>query len=47
LSGSSIKSLRRGDQVVVKGFFTGFKEDETGLLGSDVEMNGCVLTKNK
>ena len=40
-------SLQRGGSVKVKGMFTGFKKDETGLLGSDVEMNRCVIEKNK
>ncbi|MGB8190443.1 MAG: hypothetical protein WCF67_00930 [Chitinophagaceae bacterium] len=40
-------SLQRGESVKVKGVFTGFKKDETGLLGSDVEMNRCVIEKNK
>lgn len=29
--------------IAIKGAFTGYKKDETGLLGSDVEMNRCVL----
>ena len=38
--------LQRGQSVKIKGFFTGFKKDETGLLGSDVELNRCVIEKN-
>lgn len=36
-------SLRPSDTVTVKGVFTGFKNDDTGLLGSDVELNRCVV----
>jgi len=38
-------SLQRGQSVKVKGAFTGFKKDDTGLLGSDLEMNRAVLVK--
>ena len=31
--------------VSVKGYFIGFEKDETGLLGSDVKLNRCVLDK--
>ena len=37
--------LRRGQSVQVKGSFTGFKKDDTGLLGSDVELNRAVVVK--
>lgn len=40
-------SLQRGQQVKVRGAFTGFKKDDTGLLGSDVELNRAVVMKNK
>lgn len=40
-------AFKRGDKVVVKGAITGFKKDETGLLGSDVELNRCVVDKDK
>jgi hypothetical protein len=39
--------LHRGESVQVKGSFTGFKKDDTGLLGSDVELNRGVIVKNK
>lgn len=39
--------LQRGESVKVKGAFTGFKKDDTGLLGSDVELNRAVVIKNK
>lgn len=35
--------FKRGDQVTIKGAITGFKKDDTGLLGSDVELNRCVI----
>jgi hypothetical protein len=39
-------AFKKGDKVVIKGAITGFKKDETGLLGSDVELNRCVVDKN-
>ncbi len=38
-------ALKKGDKVTIKGAITGFKKDETGLLGSDVELNRCVINK--
>jgi len=38
-------AFKRGDRVIIKGAITGFKKDETGLLGSDVELNRCVVDK--
>jgi hypothetical protein len=38
-------SLKRGAVVTIKGAITGFNKDETGLLGSDIELNRCVLSK--
>ena len=40
-------ALQRGDAIKIKGAFTGFKKDDTGLLGSDVELNRGVIVKNK
>ncbi|THU37195.1 hypothetical protein FAM09_19795 [Niastella caeni] len=37
-------SLQRGAVVTVKGAITGFNKDETGLLGSDVQLNRCVIS---
>jgi hypothetical protein len=37
--------LRRGDPITIKGAITGFNKDDTGLLGSDVELNRCVLVE--
>src|SRR5687768_2581145 len=39
----SVSSLNRGMVITVKGAITGFKKDDTGLLGSDVELNRCVI----
>jgi hypothetical protein len=36
-------SLQRGAVVTIKGAITGFNKDETGLLGSDVQLNRCVI----
>jgi tRNA_anti-like len=38
-------SLHRGAVITIKGAITGFNKDETGLLGSDIELNRCVLSK--
>jgi hypothetical protein len=35
-------AVQKGAAVTLKGAVTGFKKDETGLLGSDVELNRCV-----
>jgi hypothetical protein len=37
-------SLQRGTLITIKGAITGFSKDETGLLGSDVQLNRCVIT---
>lgn len=36
-------AVNRGMVITVKGAITGFKKDDTGLLGSDVELNRCVI----
>jgi len=36
--------LQRGGVITIKGAITGFNKDETGLLGSDVQLNRCVIT---
>lgn len=38
-------SLPRGTVITIKGAITGFNKDETGLLGSDVQLNRCVINK--
>jgi putative nucleic acid binding protein len=35
--------LQRGAVITIKGAITGFNKDETGLLGSDVQLNRCVI----
>jgi hypothetical protein len=39
----SVTGVNRGSVITVKGAITGFKKDDTGLLGSDVELNRCVI----
>jgi hypothetical protein len=39
----SVSLVNRGMIITVKGAITGFKKDDTGLLGSDVELNRCVI----
>ena len=40
---NSVASLQVGSPAEIKGSITGFNKDETGLLGSDVQLNRCVL----
>ena len=44
-SSATAGSLQRGAVITIKGAITGFNKDETGLLGSDIELNRCVFTK--
>ncbi|HLZ86776.1 MAG TPA: hypothetical protein VKQ52_06045 [Puia sp.] len=37
-----IGGWQTGHRVKIKGMLVGFNPDETGLLGSDVELNRCV-----
>ena len=37
--------LNQISSVSIKGYFIGYEKDETGLLGSDVKLNRCVLEK--
>jgi hypothetical protein len=32
-----------GQTITIKGMFTGYQKDETGLLGSDIILNRCVV----
>jgi hypothetical protein len=49
----AMDSLHRNDasnlaissSIKVKGYFTGYEKDETGILGSDVKLNRCVIVK--
>lgn len=40
-----INHLKPASQVTLKGKFNGYNKDETGLLGSDIQMNMCVLVQ--
>ena len=40
---STLGSFQKGALVTIKGAITGFNKDETGLLGSDVQLNRCVI----
>jgi hypothetical protein len=40
---STIASFQKGAVITIKGAITGFNKDETGLLGSDVQLNRCVI----
>lgn len=40
---SEVKNIKALNMVTIKGKFNGFNKDETGLLGSDIQMNMCVL----
>jgi hypothetical protein len=41
------KNLAKGNQVTINGYFNGYKSDDTGMLGSDVELNRCVIMDKK
>jgi len=43
--GKDAAKLQPISSVSVKGYFIGFEKDETGLLGSDVKLNRCVIDK--
>lgn len=38
-----VSNLKAPTVVTIKGKFNGYNKDETGLLGSDIQMNMCVL----
>ena len=38
-----VATLKEGDDIIIKGYFTGYQNDETGLLGSDVKLNRAVI----
>jgi len=42
-AGTTAGLLQRGAVITIKGAITGFNKDETGLLGSDVQLNRCVI----
>lgn len=41
------KNLAKGNHVTINGYFNGYKSDDTGMLGSDVELNRCVIMDKK
>jgi hypothetical protein len=43
---NELVNIKEGDEVTVKGNFTGFQKDDTGLLGSDILLNRAVVAKN-
>ncbi len=43
LFASEVVNLKKDQTITVKGMFTGFQKDETGLLGSDIILNRCVI----
>ena len=45
LHGKDAANLKPVSSVSVKGYFIGYEKDETGLLGSDVKLNRCVIEK--
>lgn len=45
LFASEVLSLKKDQTITIKGMFTGFQKDETGLLGSDIMLNRCVIEK--
>lgn len=42
---NDLKNITAGNIIRVKGLCTGFNKDDTGLLGDEVILNRCVLTK--
>ena len=43
LFAADVNMLQKGQATSIKGMFTGFQKDETGLLGSDIILNRCVI----
>jgi hypothetical protein len=41
-----LASIKEGQEVTVKGSFTGYQKDDTGLLGSDIKLNRSVLVND-
>jgi hypothetical protein len=44
---TGIAELKRGMNINIKGAITGFKKDDTGILGSYVELNRCVINREQ
>jgi hypothetical protein len=47
LYASDVQTLQKGQPATIKGMFTGFQKDESGLLGSDIILNRCVIYKTQ
>ena len=43
---NELASIKEGQEVTVRGSFTGYQKDDTGLLGSDIKLNRSVLVIN-
>jgi len=41
------KNINKGTLLTINGYFNGYKADDTGMLGSDVELNRCVIMDKK
>lgn len=44
---ADLSDVKAGQPIVVKGAFTGYNSDITGMLGSDIQLNRCVLDTKK
>jgi hypothetical protein len=40
-------NLKPFSSISVKGYFTGYEKDDTGILGADIKLNRCVIMKNE
>lgn len=47
LYAAELSDCKQGETITIKGSFTGYNSDETGLLGSDVKLNMCVWAHEK
>ena len=43
LFANELVRFQQGQTITIKGMFTGYQKDETGLLGSDIILNRCVI----
>jgi hypothetical protein len=44
---NELMTLKKDQTITIKGMFTGFQKDDTGLLGSDIILNRCVIEKSQ
>jgi hypothetical protein len=40
---SEVVNVKKSLPISIKGTITGYQKDETGLLGSDIKLNRCVI----